>query len=38
MDGSAARITYNEMVWQALAPAGSAKNDLWYNPASNDGH
>jgi prepilin-type N-terminal cleavage/methylation domain-containing protein len=38
MDGSAARITYTEMVGMALAPAGSAKNDLWYNPNSTDGH
>ena len=38
MDGSAARITYNEMVWQANAPTGSAKNDLWYSPFSTDGH
>jgi prepilin-type N-terminal cleavage/methylation domain-containing protein len=38
MDGSAARITYAEMVGMALAPGGSAKNDLWYNPNSADGH
>ena len=38
MDGSAARITKREMDGYALAPAGSAKNDLWYSPASTDGH
>jgi prepilin-type N-terminal cleavage/methylation domain-containing protein len=38
MDGSAARITYAEMVGMALAPANSAKNDLWYSPNSADGH
>jgi len=38
MDGSAARITYAEMSAMALTPAGGAKNDLWYNPNSADGH
>jgi prepilin-type N-terminal cleavage/methylation domain-containing protein len=38
MDGSAARITYAEMVGMAKAPGGGGKNDLWYNPNSPDGH
>jgi len=38
LDGSAARITYAEMAAMALTPAGGAKNDLWYNPNSTDGH
>ena len=36
MDGSAGRITYKEMVSQALGTG--SKNDLWYNPATTDGH
>jgi prepilin-type N-terminal cleavage/methylation domain-containing protein len=38
MDGSAARITKKEMDGYAFAAAGSAKNDLWYNPNTADGH
>jgi len=34
MDGSAARISYAEMVAMAN---GNTKNDLWYNPASQNG-
>jgi len=36
MDGSAARITYKEMV--AMALDTNTKNDLWYNPNSANGH
>jgi prepilin-type N-terminal cleavage/methylation domain-containing protein len=36
MDGSAARITYTEMVANALDT--TARNDLWYNPATANGH
>jgi prepilin-type N-terminal cleavage/methylation domain-containing protein len=34
MDGSAARIGYGDMVAMAK---GNTKNDLWYNPASQNG-
>jgi prepilin-type N-terminal cleavage/methylation domain-containing protein len=36
MDGSAARITYAEMI--AMAKDSNTKNDLWYSPASQNGH
>jgi prepilin-type N-terminal cleavage/methylation domain-containing protein len=36
MDGSAARVPMREMVSQAQS--GNFKNDLWYSPASQDGH
>jgi prepilin-type N-terminal cleavage/methylation domain-containing protein len=36
LDGSAARITMKEMV--ALAQNNTDKNDLWYSPASQNGH
>jgi prepilin-type N-terminal cleavage/methylation domain-containing protein len=36
MDGSAARITYSEMV--AMALNSTTKNDLWYSPLSANGH
>ncbi len=36
MDGSAARIRYADMV--AMARDNSSKNDLWYNPGSQNGH
>jgi prepilin-type N-terminal cleavage/methylation domain-containing protein len=36
LDGSAARIPYVEMVGMALN--NTAKNDLWYNPNSPNGH
>jgi prepilin-type N-terminal cleavage/methylation domain-containing protein len=36
MDGSAARISYAEMVSQALDT--TARNDLWFNPNSANGH
>jgi len=36
MDGSAARITYAEMVANALDT--TAKNDLWYCPTTANGH
>jgi hypothetical protein len=36
MDGSAARITYASMV--AMANDNVNKNDLWYRPASANGH
>ena len=36
MDGSAARITYAEMVANALDT--TAKNDLWYSPVNANGH
>jgi prepilin-type N-terminal cleavage/methylation domain-containing protein len=36
LDGSAARITYTEMVGMALDQ--NTKNDLWYNPNSANGH
>jgi prepilin-type N-terminal cleavage/methylation domain-containing protein len=35
MDGSAARIAYSDMLAMAN---GNTKNDLWYNPASQNGH
>jgi len=36
LDGGAARIPYTEMA--AMAFATSAKNDIWYNPLSANGH
>ncbi|HWC60135.1 MAG TPA: type II secretion system protein [Verrucomicrobiae bacterium] len=36
MDGSAARIPYDEMLSMALN--NTAKNDLWYSPNSQTGH
>lgn len=36
MDGSAARIRYADMV--AMAKDNQNKNDLWYNPGSQNGH
>jgi len=36
LDGGAARIPYTEM--SALAFATTAKNDIWYNPLSANGH